>query len=225
MDSPRLLSLQQYATLGDQQAREDLTEYLVGRITGILETELRGVDASIINDAVEDVVLSHLGHPAAYDSTRARVDTFLTRAAKWRVHDTLRRDRRRRSAEQAGIEESARVVGPAVLSPEPGEVREPWGVIARLNGDLTDVQWAVVQPLLAPGSRPPRRGRRQGDPRAVFNAVLWQMRSGAPWRFLPKRYPPYQSCHRRFQAWRASGLLRGALQKLAEAVLCEEANR
>jgi DNA-directed RNA polymerase specialized sigma24 family protein len=158
MDSPRLLSLQQDAALGDQRAREDVAEYLLGRITGILETELRGVDASIINDAAEDAVLSHLGQPAPYQPSLARLDTFLTRAAKWRVYDALRRERRRLWREQAGVEAWDHTFGSMHL--EALEDREPWFALARMNGDLTDAHWAAVQPVLAPGSMAPRRGRR-----------------------------------------------------------------
>jgi transposase len=42
------------------------------------------------------------------------------------------------------------------------------------------------------------------------------LRTGAPWHDLPNRYPPYQTCHRRFQHWQRSGVLLQLLQKLAE---------
>ena len=40
--------------------------------------------------------------------------------------------------------------------------------------------------------------------------------TGAPWADLPERYPPYQTCHRRFQQWVRSGVIRGVLEALAE---------
>jgi putative transposase of IS4/5 family DUF4096/DDE family transposase len=46
--------------------------------------------------------------------------------------------------------------------------------------------------------------------------VLWVLRTGAPWHDLPRRYPPYQTCHRRFQLWQRSGRLELLLQRLAE---------
>jgi transposase len=46
--------------------------------------------------------------------------------------------------------------------------------------------------------------------------VLWILRTGAPWADLPRRYPPYQTCHRRFQVWQRSGRLDRLLQRLAE---------
>ena len=39
---------------------------------------------------------------------------------------------------------------------------------------------------------------------------------GAPWRDLPGRYPPYQTCHRRFQAWVRDGILKWVLTALTE---------
>jgi Putative transposase of IS4/5 family (DUF4096) len=39
---------------------------------------------------------------------------------------------------------------------------------------------------------------------------------GAPWRELPERYPPYQTCHRRFPRWTEEGVLDGILRALAE---------
>ena len=50
----------------------------------------------------------------------------------------------------------------------------------------------------------------------MLNGVLWVLRTGAPWHDLPDRYPPYQTCHRRFQSWVRSGALRRVLQTLAE---------
>jgi transposase len=49
----------------------------------------------------------------------------------------------------------------------------------------------------------------------VPNGVLWVMRTGAPWRHLPDRYPPYQTCHRRFQLWARNGTLARVLHHLA----------
>src|SRR5439155_10640567 len=48
--------------------------------------------------------------------------------------------------------------------------------------------------------------------------VRWILRTGAPWKDLPDRYPPYQTCHRRFQHWRRSGVLERVLQRLSEDV-------
>jgi transposase len=82
--------------------------------------------------------------------------------------------------------------------------------------DLTDKQWAVLEPVFRPSRRPDGRGRPWAETRGVLNAVLWILRTGAPWADLPRRYPPYQTCHRRFQRWQRSGRLDRLLQRLAE---------
>lgn len=83
--------------------------------------------------------------------------------------------------------------------------------------ELTDGQWALLALLLP---EPPRRADGRGRPwrsqREVLNAVLWILRSGARWKDLPAHLPPYQTCHRRYQAWVRSGALRGVLETLAE---------
>lgn len=83
--------------------------------------------------------------------------------------------------------------------------------------ELTDEQWAVIKPLFPElAARADGRGRPPTDTRAVLNAALWMLRTGAPWRDLPERFPPYQTCHRRFQEWCTSGVLRSVLEALAE---------
>ncbi|WP_250439855.1 transposase [Caballeronia sp. AZ1_KS37] len=50
--------------------------------------------------------------------------------------------------------------------------------------------------------------------RAVLNGVLWVMYSGASWSTLPRKYPSYQTCHRRFKAWHESGVLLRVMTQL-----------
>src|ERR1035438_9602990 len=82
--------------------------------------------------------------------------------------------------------------------------------------DLTEAQWTNLKPLLAPKRRSGGRGRRWRDARAVLNGILWILRTGAPWHDLPDCYPPYQTCHRRFQQWQRDGTLTRLLHALAE---------
>ena len=83
--------------------------------------------------------------------------------------------------------------------------------------DLTDKQWEVLEPLIPePPRREDRRGRPWRDPRDVLDGILWILRTGAPWKDLPERYPPYQTCHRRFQQWIEEGVLGKVLEALAE---------
>ncbi len=83
--------------------------------------------------------------------------------------------------------------------------------------DLTDAQWAFIKPLLPElPQRPDGRGRPWRDSREVFNGILWILRTGAQWSEMPPRYPPYQTCHRRFQQWRQSGVMDRLLKVLAQ---------
>jgi len=83
--------------------------------------------------------------------------------------------------------------------------------------DLTDAQWELLESLIP---EPPRRKDGRGRPwrgrREVLNGILFILRTGAPWADLPERYPSYQTCHRRFQQWVRSGIMRGVLEALAE---------
>ena len=82
--------------------------------------------------------------------------------------------------------------------------------------DLTDAQWEILDDLIPePKRRIDRRGRPWKDRRCVLNGVLWVLRTGAPWSDVPERYPSYQTCHRRFQQWVRSGVMRGILEALA----------
>ena len=82
--------------------------------------------------------------------------------------------------------------------------------------DLTDEQWAVLEPLIpVPPRRPDGRGRPWREPRPVLNGILWILRTGAPWKDLPSRYPPYQTCHRRFQMWVEERVFERVLETLA----------
>jgi putative transposase len=63
----------------------------------------------------------------------------------------------------------------------------------RYPTDLTDEEWAIVQPFLPP---PPKRGRRPTtDLREVLNALRYLARSGGGWRMLPKDFPPWQTVY------------------------------
>ena len=83
--------------------------------------------------------------------------------------------------------------------------------------NLTDEQWALIEPLIPEEERLPRttRGRPWRSPREVLGGVLWILRTGAQWQDLPERYPPYQTCHRRFQKWVREGVMENILRQLA----------
>jgi len=83
--------------------------------------------------------------------------------------------------------------------------------------DLTNEQWELIAPMIPPAkSQKGGRGRPAREPREVLDGILWVLRTGAPWKDLPERYPPYQTCHRWFQRWRRDGVFERILTALAE---------
>jgi transposase len=81
--------------------------------------------------------------------------------------------------------------------------------------DLTDAQWTLIAPFVDSGARRKGRGRPWQDARAVVNGVFWVLRTGAAWADLPRRYPPHQTCHRRYRTWLVDGTLSELLRLLA----------
>ena len=86
------------------------------------------------------------------------------------------------------------------------------------RADLTDAQWAVLEPLLPRGKKP---GRRRKYPlRQLIDGIRWRVRAGAPWRDVPGRYGPWQSVYGLFRRWQREGTWRRvvtALQARADA--------
>ena len=83
--------------------------------------------------------------------------------------------------------------------------------------DLSDARWTILDPLIPePGGRKDGRGRPWKNRRSVLNGIPWLLRTGAPWAEVPDRYPTYQTCHRRFQQWVRSGVMKGVLEALAQ---------
>jgi len=66
--------------------------------------------------------------------------------------------------------------------------------------DISDKVWERIQGHL-PGSQG-HVGRPCEDNRLFINAVLWVLRTGAPWRDLPPDYGKWSSVHKRFTRWR-----------------------
>ena len=82
--------------------------------------------------------------------------------------------------------------------------------------DLTDAQWASLEPYFAsPPPRPDRRGRPWTDARQVLNGVLYVLRTGCAWADLPRTYPPRSTCHDRLQLWIQSGVFKAVLDDVA----------
>jgi transposase len=74
----------------------------------------------------------------------------------------------------------------------------------RYPSDLTDAQWAILEPLVPKPStqgRPPQLKRR-----AIVNAILYVLRSGCPWRLLPLDFPAWQTVYYYFRQWQRDGV-------------------
>jgi len=69
--------------------------------------------------------------------------------------------------------------------------------------DVTDEEWAFVAPYLT--LLDPDAPQRRHDLREVFNALLWIVRAGSPWRMLPHDLPPWAAVHQQTQRWIAAG--------------------
>ena len=84
--------------------------------------------------------------------------------------------------------------------------------------DLTDTQWEAIRKFV-PGPEKQgttvKGGRPWRDPRDVLHGILWVLRTGAPWADMPVRYPPYATCHRRFQKWEREKVLDRILAAIA----------
>lgn len=78
---------------------------------------------------------------------------------------------------------------------------------------LTDEQWRRVEPTLPPATK---TGGRDAKPhRPMLEAIIWILRTGAPWRDLPPSYGPWQSVYTRFSRWSQSGVLAALFEALA----------
>ena len=78
--------------------------------------------------------------------------------------------------------------------------------------ELTDEQWALVEPLIPRSTA--RTGRPPSDPRLMLNGICWVLHTGAPWRDLPERFGPWQTVYDRFSDLRKTGLLDRIVEKL-----------
>jgi len=70
--------------------------------------------------------------------------------------------------------------------------------------DLTDAQWAKLQPLLRQTQT--KLGRPPADSRTMINGILYVVRGGIPWRFLPKSYGPWPTVYGTFRRWKLAHL-------------------
>ena len=88
------------------------------------------------------------------------------------------------------------------------------GLVMGHRFELTDAEWAVIEPLLP--NKP--RGVPRVDDRRVLNGIFWVLRTGAPWEDMPERYGPRTTVYNRFNRWRKAGVWARLLEHLQEGV-------
>jgi transposase len=90
----------------------------------------------------------------------------------------------------------------------------------RYPSDLTDAQWAVLEPVLpVPLCRTPLGGRpERHDRRTMINAILYLVDNGCKWRALPADFPPWQTVYGLHARWKADRVLDDITDRLRAAV-------
>ncbi len=74
--------------------------------------------------------------------------------------------------------------------------------------DVSDAEWALLEPYIIDPQAPRKRGRRETPQlaRRSLNAMRYLLKTGCQWRKLPKEYPPRTTVHDTFARWTRSGL-------------------
>ena len=85
--------------------------------------------------------------------------------------------------------------------------------------DVTDAQWALIEPHIPvyPGGRP-----RTTNLRDVVDAIFYVLRTGCQWRYLPKDFPAKSTVWRYFDEWRHNGTLDVIHDRLRKTVRTQE---
>lgn len=89
----------------------------------------------------------------------------------------------------------------------------------RYPSDLTDEEWAQIEPLIPPAKR--GGNKRRVNMREVVNGLMYVLSTGCQWRAIPKDLPPRSTVHDYFDLWSWDGTLRRIHQALYER--CREA--
>jgi transposase len=81
--------------------------------------------------------------------------------------------------------------------------------------DLTDGQWALLEPLLPEAnSGPGNRGRPARPLRQILNGVLYVVKTGCQWRWLPREFGPWETAYGYFNRWSRVGIWQGLMEEL-----------
>jgi len=83
--------------------------------------------------------------------------------------------------------------------------------------ETPDELWKQIEPIIEELDPPATTGRPRNDPRRTLNGIIFQMRSGVPWNYLPKEFGSDSAVHRTFQRWIALGVLAQVWGSLIQA--------
>ena len=88
----------------------------------------------------------------------------------------------------------------------------------RYPTDLSNEEWRCVRPHLP---EPALQGRpRLHGLRAILDAVFYVLKSGCPWRLLPREFPPWKTVYDWFRKWRIDGTWERLNAELRERLRC-----
>ena len=80
--------------------------------------------------------------------------------------------------------------------------------------DISDETWQRLEPVL-PLEGSPKGGRPAKDKRTFINAIIWLLRTGAPWRALPGEYDSWNAVYSHFRRWQMKGFWKAVFLTLA----------
>lgn len=69
---------------------------------------------------------------------------------------------------------------------------------------LTDKEWEVLKPLIPDNTG--KKGHPARDHRQILEAILWVLRTGAPWRDVPREFCSWSTAYTRFRRWIIQGV-------------------
>lgn len=95
---------------------------------------------------------------------------------------------------------------------ETGSKMEP--ELSLIRPQLSDEQWLLISDLFSDPAPDPRGGRPRADARLCVEGILWILRTGARWKDLPRSFPSYVTCWRRFEQWSNAGVWDRAWRRL-----------
>ena len=92
--------------------------------------------------------------------------------------------------------------------------------------DLTDEQWALIEPHIPPSKSGTRRGGRPPvDKRLIVNGLMYFARTGCQWRMLPRDFGPWPTVHHYYRLWRRNGVLQTIHDTLRQEVRIQDGRK